>query len=591
MGTVIIGVFTAFLLSIALYSFLRWRDLKANWDVVIGDYEQRQSELDEKQIQLDKQIKKLEKYKDIPDIIDKSRKLKEEIESRIAEADKKAEQIINQARIEARKVHIKEIEDAEWHLNDVKETTDKILNQAKNQAEIIKKEAKEEAKSIIEESKLKNIRTLEAVDKHLQTTILYCRDMRMKAEKDAERLNNKLFKATNDYEFYEKAAQAMKNVIEGYGDRYMNVMSGLLDELADDFGFDQAGSNLKIARERTKKLIEMRMAATSDYAEVGRKEFAMNFVLDAFNGKIDTILTKAKQSNYEQLRQEIKDSYILVNVNGKGFRNSRITKDYLDSRLDELKWLCVVHGLKVRQQEEQRAIREQIRDEQKAKREYERAIKQAKKEEEMLEKALSKARKELEIASIEERNRLEQKIAELQTKLQETDGYIKRTLSLAEQTKQGNVYIISNVGSFGENVFKIGLTRRLNPMERINELGDASVPFRFDCHAIIPNENAPALEYALHQKFLKNQVNKVNRRKEFFKINLSEIRNTIEKMNLNVKWTMIAEATEFKESQEIDKRLEQDDAFRKQWTENQLKIQSEVLFDEDEEMQLSGDES
>jgi hypothetical protein len=409
--------------------------------------------------------------------------------------------------------------------------------------------------------------------------------MRKNAEKKVELMNYKSYTAMNQYEFYEKAAQAMKNVIEGYKDNYMNIMSSLLDELSDEFGYVDAGMNLKTARNRTKHLMSMRLAAISDYAEVGRKEFAMNFVLDAFNGKVDSILSRAKESNYGRLEQEMRDAYILINVNGKGFRNSRITEEFLESRLDELKWACIVHGLKVRQQEEQKAIREQIRDEQKAKREYDRALKQARKEEELIEKALNKARAELELATQEQKNTLEQKIAELELKLSETEGYIKRTQSMAEQTKQGNVYIISNIGSFGENIYKIGLTRRLNPLERINELGDASVPFRFDCHAIIPNEDAPALEYALHQKFLKNQVNKVNRRKEFFKITLSDIRKVVEEMNIDVKWTMVADAFEHRESMEIDRKLVEDSNFNKQWIENQKRYQPEIIFDEDEEIQ------
>ena len=95
--------------------------------------------------------------------------------------------------------------------------------------------------------------------------------------------------------------------------------------------------------------------------------------------------------------------------------------------------------------------------------------------------------------------------------------------------KAGYVYIISNIGSFGENVYKIGMTRRLEPMERIKELGGASVPFTFDVHAMVFTEDAPKLESKLHEIFRDKEVNKVNHRKEFFKVDLSEIERVIKR--------------------------------------------------------------
>ena len=268
MGPLLFGLFCSFLLVVSLYSFLRWRDLKENWDSVIEGYEHKQNELDDRQTILDEKIKKLEKYKDIPDIIEKSRKINEEVESRIGQANKKAEQIINLARIEARKVHLGEIEDAESYLNDIKASIEKIDQDAKSKSEIIKQEAKSESKKIIEAAKEKATLIVEETDKQLRNTITYCVEMRKNAEKKVELMNYKSYTAMNQYEFYEKAAQAMKNVIEGYKDNYMNIMSSQLDELSDEFGYVDAGMNLKTARNRTKHLMSMRLAAISDYAEV-----------------------------------------------------------------------------------------------------------------------------------------------------------------------------------------------------------------------------------------------------------------------------------------------------------------------------------
>src|SRR5690606_34772275 len=134
----------------------------------------------------------------------------------------------------------------------------------------------------------------------------------------------------------------------------------------------------------------------------------------------------------------------------------------------------------------------------------------------------------------------------------------QRALSMAQQTRSGNVYVISNVGSFGEEVFKIGMTRRLEPLDRIRELGDASVPFEFDVHAMIYSEDAPKLERELHKSFLRAQMNKVNPRKEFFRVNLTSIREQVETLGIEATWTMAAEARQFRETQALEKELAQD---------------------------------
>jgi len=127
---------------------------------------------------------------------------------------------------------------------------------------------------------------------------------------------------------------------------------------------------------------------------------------------------------------------------------------------------------------------------------------------------------------------------------------------MAQQTKQGHVYVISNVGSFGENIFKIGLTRRLEPLDRVKELGDASVPFSFDVHAMIHSEDAPKLEKDLHKIFELQQVNKVNSRKEFFNVAISDIKEKVNtfRNNAEVHWTMKAEAFEYRESLQLEKQ-------------------------------------
>jgi hypothetical protein len=347
----------------------------------------------------------------------------------------------------------------------------------------------------------------------------------------------------------------MKNIIKGYGDEYLIPNYSLLDNLAEEYNHKKAGQDLKQIRVLIKSMIKNNEVAECDYVETYRRTTAIEFVLDAFNGKVDTIMSKVKHDNYGKLQQSLKDAFRLVNHNGKAFRNARITDRYYKVILEQLKLAVTVHEIKKQDLQEQREIREAIREEEKARRDFERARKEAEKEEKMLEKARKEIEAKLLKVADEDRAKFELELEEIKQKLLTAEEKGKRAMSMAQQTKRGHVYIISNVGSFGENIFKIGLTRRLEPLDRVKELGDASVPFTFDIHAMIHSEDAPKLEKELHETFNLQRVNKVNHRKEFFSIPISEIKAKVDTFNLETHWTMKAEALEYKESLEIDKRL------------------------------------
>ena len=151
---------------------------------------------------------------------------------------------------------------------------------------------------------------------------------------------------------------------------------------------------------------------------------------------------------------------------------------------------------------------------------------------------------------------------------------------MAQQTRTGHVYVISNIGSFGEDVFKIGMTRRLEPTDRIRELGDASVPFEFDVHAMIFSEDAPSLEKQLHRHFLRQQVNKVNPRKEFFRIGITDIKQELEVLGVQTQWSMAAQAREYRETLQIDQQIRENPVVAAEWTRHQ--IQFEEVSDETE---------
>ena len=191
--------------------------------------------------------------------------------------------------------------------------------------------------------------------------------------------------------------------------------------------------------------------------------------------------------------------------------------------------------------------------EEKARREYERAIQEATKEEETIRKAMEKAREETAHASAQDRAKFEAQLAELNQKLVDAEAKNQRALSMAQQTRSGHVYIISNIGSFGEDILKIGMTRRLQPEDRIWELSDASVPFDFDVHAMIRSDDAPALERLLHGCFDDLRVNKVNYRKEFFRVPIQRLRDFVAEKALEATFTMTAEAREYRETLALEK--------------------------------------
>ena len=400
------------------------------------------------------------------------------------------------------------------------------------------------------------------------------------AENKAESIGGDAYRSLKEADEIAERIKAMKNVIKGYGNEYLVPSYTLLDELAEDFGHKEAGENLKKLRQNNKLMIINRQAGICEYMDEQRRITAVDFVIDAYNGKVDSILSSVKKDNYGILKQKIEDAFQLVNFNGKAFRNARISEIYHNARLEELKWAVVAQELRWQEQEEQRQIREQIREEEKARKEYERAIKEAEKEEQTLKKLIEKAEDQVSRANEEQKILFQQKLEELQGKLQQAEEKNQRAISMAQQTRTGNVYIISNIGSFGEQVYKIGMTRRLEPLDRVRELGDASVPFEFDVHAMIFSEDAPALERQLHKKFLRSQLNKINPRKEFFRLEIDEIKSYLESIDINCKWTLMAEAKQYRETLKLEEEMKTNKQLEAEWEQYQ-EVVDPVVYEEE----------
>lgn len=445
----------------------------------------------------------------------------------------------------------------------------KFVESARADAARLIAKATEEAGTITNEAYNKASENLEWSVGKINAATDQARQIVEQAEKRAEEVAGEAYLALKEGKRLEQVVQALHNKIEGYGDRYVVPSFSILDELAETYGFAEAGRELKSARQRSSKMIDEGTAALCDYVEQNRRETAIRFVLDAFNGKVDSVLSGTKSENVGTLTQRIQDAFALVNFNGQAFRSARITNEYLAARLEELRWASAAVALRERDREEQRLIKARIREEERAQREFERAKREAERDEAAARKAMARMETMLAQATEEQKQKYQAQLDELTIRLAAAEAKGQRALSMAQQTKSGHVYIISNIGSFGENVYKIGMTRRLEPLDRIRELGDASVPFGFDVHALLYAEDAPAVERVLHRQFLMHQINKVNPRKEFFRVQLSDLKKEMDIMGLNCSWTLTAEAAEYKETLAINAQIAANNTAREIWLRQQ----------------------
>lgn len=278
-------------------------------------------------------------------------------------------------------------------------------------------------------------------------------------------------------------------------------------------------------------------------------------IVRCFNDECDVLISKVKFNNVMAYIEKIHKSADALNrMNTKNAVS--LSSDYVELKVQELKLAYEYARKKQDEKEEQRRIREQMREEARLQKEIEEARKDIEKEQKHYANALEKINKQLVSCDDEERNLLLEKKAEIEKHLGELQTAIKDIDYREANKRAGYVYVISNIGSFGENVYKIGMTRRLDPMERVDELGDASVPFKFDVHAMIFSDDAPALETALHHAFENKKVNMVNARREFFNVTLDEIEDVVRKnYDKTVDFIKIPQAEQYRESKKIIEQL------------------------------------
>ena len=374
------------------------------------------------------------------------------------------------------------------------------------------------------------------------------------------RLENEISKLKETKELLKNEISEKKDEIVQLDDTILLQEFGLYEPIYDFATSEEYKERLKSVRDKQKYCVRNEEAALCD------KEWSINGsfskgnilvkkdikqIVRSFNNECDVLISKVKFNNVEAYIHKIIKSYDDLNKLHEPM-SVHITQPYLDLKIKELR-LAYEYSLKRKaEKEEQRSIREQMREEAKLMEEIEMRRKEVAKELSHYNKQAIQVEELLLKSPEEDKQHLIERKAFITDRLNELNREIKEMDYREANKRAGYVYVISNIGSFGENIYKIGMTRRLEPMDRVDELGSASVPFKFDVHAMIFSEDAPKLEAALHRAFDSRKVNMVNNRKEFFKVTLNEIEKVVkDNFEKVVEFVSIPDAEQWRETLKI----------------------------------------
>lgn len=275
-------------------------------------------------------------------------------------------------------------------------------------------------------------------------------------------------------------------------------------------------------------------------------------LLRAFNSECDETISNVKYNNFDMSIKKISTSCNTISKLGK-MLSICVTPHYYQLKIDELTLAFEYQNKKQEEKEALKAARAEQREQAKLQKEIEAQRKKVEKEQTHYQTAYEKITAQLSLHP-DDADLLSKK-TELENRLEDIDKALADIDYRQANMKAGYVYVISNIGSFGENVYKIGMTRRLDPQERVDELGDASVPFNFDVHAMIFSNDAPALEASLHRAFESRKVNMVNQRREFFNVTLDEIKAVVKNnFDKTVEFIDIPNAEQYRISQQMKKQ-------------------------------------
>ncbi len=380
--------------------------------------------------------------------------------------------------------------------------------------------------------------------------------------KQLSSLESELNKKKQEIEAKSKELDKISKDIITFSDEVLVQEYGLYQPRYNFMSSDVYKERLTTIRNQQKQMIKQDIAASgnTDWTVNNNKAKGRKMVNDmkklllrAFNNECDETIGKVKYNNIETSVRKIVKSAEQIQKLGT-IMSVYINQSYIDLKIVELYLAFEYQQKKQQEKEEQRELRAQQREEAKLKKEIEEKRKKIKKEQTHYQQTLKNL-----LSQIKEHGETEDLIAkkaELETELSNIDKSIKDIDYREANQKAGYVYVISNVGSFGENIYKIGMTRRLEPQDRVDKLGDASVPFKFDVHAMIFSDNAPALEAALHRAFEDRKLNMVNTRREFFYVTLDEIKQVVkENFDKTVEFIDFPDAEQYRTSLKMREQL------------------------------------
>ena len=371
-----------------------------------------------------------------------------------------------------------------------------------------------------------------------------------KLREAANSLENDIKITRNDYGEKRKLLDRLKEQVAIYDDRLAFAELGLYEphfEFGDSEVFKE---QIKAVRTKQKDMVSAKKATIcpTNWEVEGSRAKGQTMVnrqtrltMRAFNNECEAAIANTRWNNVVAMEKRILNAAKAITKENTSMKLS-LNENYVALKIDELHLTHEYREQLKLEKDERAEVARAEREEKKLLAE----ARAAEKEEKKYKALLDKARKEAGVSDNNEE--MQQKVAELEAALEDAHAKSERAKAMAEMTKSGFVYIISNVGSFGEEMVKIGLTRRLDPNDRVKELGDASVPFGFDTHAMIYSDEAPALEAALHKQFSEQRVNMSNMRKEFFRVSLEEVETAVTELAPDAEFFKDREAQEWYET-------------------------------------------
>lgn len=435
-----------------------------------------------------------------------------------------------------------------------------LANDKRNEISNIENQRSSLEKKLFDETQIAD-RNFEQFKENINNKISSLNEEFAKSEKKLKTSTNKIAKSK---EIYKSIEYSINNFFEynpelstlKLSETDLNALDELSPSVMLKLHYMDVKSLRKAFRDNDKQIEKVLAQYQSRYTTKANRTIYELMVI-ALRAELQNILYNLKfeklENGIEQVK-EVTQKYLSVAAQGNQSIAGTLTKfigeiEYLFINSVKIEYNYYVKKEQARQ--EQLAIREQMRQEAEERKALEQEKKKVENEELKYNNEIEKLKLQLQETADKEKDLLNAKILELQAKL--SDVIVKKdNITQLQNGKAGNVYIISNLGSFGENVFKVGMTRRINPQDRVNELGDASVPFKFDVHSFIFSEDAVGLEKKLHDILNEKRVNKVNARKEFFYTSVDELEALVNEIEPTAEFNKTMLAEEFRQSQSSD---------------------------------------